>query len=87
MSVSNKILLSSYLCRYMLLRANYWPQDYANNLAPGLRWVTLNRSKGVMGGAREDQSHTGRRPGGPRLAPGRMITVVVVTAVMVVVIV
>ena len=33
MSVSNKILSSSYLCRYMLLRANSWPQDYINNIA------------------------------------------------------
>ena len=26
MNISNKILSSSYLCKYVLLRANSWPQ-------------------------------------------------------------
>ena len=55
-----------------------------------MQWVAPKRTQVAQGDAQEDQERVGLHPKEPRarwLAPGRMITVVVVTAVIVVVIV
>ena len=53
-----------------------------------MQWVAFERTQVARGDVQEGQEHITRHPEGPRalwLAPGRMITVVVVTIVMVVV--